>query len=151
VLDQIATFTATQQFRRLALKRAEGDFQQDGKKLQVSKFIMESEGLIRVEGDFTVENSMIDGTFQVGVSPACLQWMPGSRERVFVTNHDGYVWTPMRLVGPVDKPKEDLTPRLIAAMQGAVIEGAQSAVKEGIKTGTDAVKGALDLLLPAIK
>jgi hypothetical protein len=151
VLDQIATFTATQQFRRLVLKRAEGEFQQNGKKLQVSKFILESEGLIRVEGAFTVENSMIDGTFQVGVTPASLQWMPGSREKVFMDNHDGYVWAPMRLVGPVDKPKEDLTPRLIAATQGAVIEGAQNAVKDGIKTGKDAVKGALDLLLPALK
>ena len=66
-------------------------------------------------------------------------------------NHDGYVWAPMRLAGPVDKPKEDLTPRLIAAMQGAVIEGAQSAVKEGLKTGTDAVKSALDLFLPSTK
>jgi hypothetical protein len=151
VLDQIATFTATQQFRRLVLKHVEGDFQQDGKRLQVSKFVLESEGLIRVEGAFTVENSMIDGTFQVGVTPASLQWMPGSREKVFMDNHDGYVWAPMRLVGPLDKPKEDLTPRLIAATQGAVIEGAQNAVKEGIKTGRDAVKGALDLLLPAVK
>jgi len=148
VLDQIATFTATQQFRRLVLKRAEGEFQQDGKRLQVSKFVLESEGLIRVEGGFTVENSLIDGTFQVGVTPASLQWMPGSREKVFMENHDGYVWAPMRLAGPVDKPKEDLTPRLIAAMQGAVIENTQSAVKEGIKTGRDAVKGALDLFFP---
>ena len=83
MLDQIATFTATQQFRRLVLKRAEGDFQQDGKRLQVSKFVLESEGLIRVEGAFTVENSMIDGAFQVGVTPASLQWMPGSRRESF--------------------------------------------------------------------
>jgi hypothetical protein len=151
VLDQIAKFTATQQFRRLVLKRAEGEFQQDGKKLQVSKFVLESEGLIRVEGAFTVENSMIEGTFQVGVTPTSLQWMPGSREKVFIDNHDGYVWAPMRLSGPVDKPKEDLSPRLIAAMQGAVIEGAENAVKEGVKTGKDAVKGVLDLLLPGTK
>jgi len=151
VLDQIATFTATQQFRRLVLKRAQGDFQQDGKKLEVSKFILESEGLIRVEGAFTVEDSKIDGKFQVGVTPASLQWMPGSREKVFMDNHDGYVWSPMRLTGPVDKPTEDLTPRLIAAMQGAVIDNVTNKVQEGLKTGKDAVKGMLDLLLPPAK
>jgi hypothetical protein len=151
VLDQIATFTGTQQFRRLTLNDVEGEFEQDPKKLRVSKFILESEGLIRVEGAFTVENSMIDGNFQVGVTPSSLQWLPGSRAKVFVDNHGGYVWAPMHVAGPAEKPKEDLTPRLIAAMQGAVIEGAQNAVKEGIKTGKDAVKDALDLLLPAVK
>ena len=146
VLDQIATFTALQQFRHLMLTRAEGDFQQDGKKLQVSKFVMESEGLIRIEGAFTVENSMIDGSFQLGVIPTSLQWLPGSRTKVFIETRGGYVWSPMRLSGPVSNPKEDLTPRLIAAMQGAVIEGAQNAVEQGVKTGRDAIKGALDLL-----
>jgi hypothetical protein len=146
VLDQIATFTALQQFRHLSLTRAEGDFQQDGKKLQVSKFVMESEGLIRIEGAFTVENSMIDGSFQLGVIPSSLQWLPGSRTKVFIETRGGYVWSPMRLTGPVSNPKEDLTPRLIAAMQGAVIEGAQNAVEQGVKTGRDAIKGALDLL-----
>ena len=151
VLDQIALFTATQQFRRLVLKRAEGDFKQDGKRLQVSKFVLESEGLIRVEGAFTVENSMIDGDFQVGVTPASLQWMPGSREKVFMDNHDGYVWAPMRLTGPVDKPNENLSPRLIAAMQGAVIETGQKVLNEGVNKGKDAVKSVLDLLLPGPK
>ena len=104
-----------------------------------------------MEGAFTVENSMIDGDFQVGVTPASLQWMPGSREKVFMDNHDGYVWAPMRLTGPVDKPNENLSPRLIAAMQGAVIDAGQKVLNEGVNKGKDAVKGVLDLLLPGPK
>ena len=57
----------------------------------------------------------------------------------------------MRLTGPADKPTEDLSPRLIAAAQGAVIEGAQNAAGEVIKGGTNAAKGVLDLLLPGAK
>jgi len=151
VLDQIAAFTRTQQFRRLTLSNASGDFQQDGERLSVTKFVAESDGLIRMEGAFVVEKGQIDGTFQVGVTPGSLQWLPGAQAKVFTESRGGYLWAPMRLTGTVNKPTDDLTPRLVAAAQGAVIEGVQNAAGEVIKTGKDAVKGALDLLLPGNK
>jgi len=151
MLDQIALFTRTQQFRRLNLNTASGDFTHDDKSLRVTNFIAESDGLIRIEGAFTIENGAIDGTFQVGVTQTSLQWLPGSQAKVFTENRNGYLWTPMRLSGPVDKPTEDLSPRLIAAAQGAIIEGAQNAAGKAVETGRDAVKGALDLLLPLTK
>jgi hypothetical protein len=151
VLDEIATFTRTQQFRRLNLSKASGDFTQDDSGLNVKNFIAESDGLIRVEGAFTVANGQIDGNFQVGVTPSSLQWLPGSQAKVFTESRGGYVWAPMRLTGPANKPKEDLSPRLIAAAQGAVIEGVQNAAGEAVKTGKDVIKGALDLLLPGTK
>jgi hypothetical protein len=151
VLDEIAVFTRTQQFRRLNLNTASGDFTRDDKSLRVTNFVAESNGLIRMEGAFTIENGNIDGSFQVGVTPGSLQWLPGSQAKVFTENRNGYLWTPMRLTGPVDKPSEDLSPRLIAAAQGAVIEGVQNAAGEAVKTGKDAVKSALDLLMPLTK
>ena len=151
VLDQIAAFTRTQQFRRLNLSNASGDFQQDGARLSVTKFVAESDGLIRMEGAFVVENGQIDGTFQVGVTPGSLQWLPGAQAKVFTESRGGYLWAPMRLTGAVNKPSDDLTPRLVAAAQGAVIEGVQNAAGEAIKTGKDAIKGALDLLLPSTR
>jgi len=146
VLDKIALFTGTQQFRRLTLSRVSADFRQDGPKLRVTKFFAESEGLIRITGDFTVENSMIDGTFQVGVTPTSLAFIPGSREKVFMDSHDGYVWTSMRLTGPLDKPNEDLTARLSKALGEAVVDTVGNAVKEPVKTGTDLFNEGLKLL-----
>jgi hypothetical protein len=151
VLDQIAVFTRTQQFRRLTLTNASCDFDQQGEKLHVTKFIAESEGLIRMTGDFTVAGGILDGTFQVGVTPGSLQWLPGAQAKVFTESRGGYLWAPMRLTGPVNKPTDDLTPRLAAAAQGAVIEGVQNAAGEAIKTGKDAAKSVLDLLLPGVK
>jgi hypothetical protein len=151
VLDEIALFTRTQQFRRLKLTRASADFQHAGSLLAISNFVAEAERLIRVEGRFTVEHGMIDGTFQVGVTAASLQWLPGSQERVFTLARDGYLWTPMRLTGPIDKPTDDLTPRLAAALGEAVIDTAQGTMKDAIKTGKDVLKSALDLLLPPPK
>ena len=151
VLDQIAIFTRTQQFRRLTLTHASGDFERQGEKLRVTKFIAESEGLIRMEGDFTVENGLLDGAFRVGVTPGSLQWLPGAQARVFTESRGGYLWAPMRLAGPVNKPSDDLTPRLAAAAQGAVIEGVQNAAGEVLKSGKDAAKSLLDLVLPGTK
>ena len=151
VLDQIALFTGTQQFRRLTLSRASADFRQESNKLRVTKFIAESEGLIRIEGDFIIENSTIDGLFHVGISPTSLVFIPGSREKVFTESRGGYVWAPMRLTGPLNKPNEDLTARLARAAGDAVIDTAKGAVEDTIKTGKDTIKSALDLLLPGTK
>jgi hypothetical protein len=46
----------------------------------------------------------------------------------------------MRLSRPAEHPVDDLTPRLVAAMGKAVIEGAEGTVEK-------AAKSALDLLL----
>jgi hypothetical protein len=144
ILDQIALFTGSQQFRSLDLSQATGKFQQSAGRLKVSKFVAESAGLLRVEGAFTIVNGAIDGTFQVGVTASSLRWLPGSQERVFNSSHDGYCWAPMRLTGPATQPNEDLSPRLIAAAKQKVIEDATGAVKQT----TDSV---LDLLKPLLQ
>lgn len=147
VLDEIAAFTRTQQFRRIALSRASGDFVQMGSRLTVTNLVLESDRLIRIEGGFVVENGQIDGSFQVGVTPTSLQWLPGSQARVFTEARGAYVWAPMRLTGPVEKPTEDLSQRLTSAAAGAVIDTAVETVKDVTKGAKEAVKGALDLLL----
>jgi hypothetical protein len=151
VLEQIALFTRMQQFRRIALSKASAQFRQSSSEVTVTDFVAESDGLLRMEGAFTVIRGMISGDFQVGVTPAALQWLPGSQERVFTVARGGYLWTPLRLAGPVEKPQEDLSPRLIAAAKGAVLQGVENTVRDSINTGKDAVKGALDLLMPLLQ
>lgn len=147
VLDEIAVFTRTAQFRRLALTRATGDFHRDDQRLTVRNFVAESAGLIRLEGAFQVEGERIDGSFEVGVTPSSLQWLPGSQARVFTVARDGYLWAPLRLTGPLEKPTEDLSPRLIAAAQGAIIEKATGTARDVLDTAKEAAKSALDILL----
>ncbi len=140
VLDQIALFTRTETFRRLPLTKVALDFSRDSAKCTVRNVVVESEGLIRVEGKFTIVNGQLDGAFQVGVSPTTLQWLPGSQSRVFTASHDGYLWTPMRMSGPVEHPNEDLTERLVVAAAGDVIEHSEGTIRK-------AAKDVLDLLL----
>jgi hypothetical protein len=148
VLNEVATFTRSQQFRSLSLTRASARFERTGNEIRVQDFVAESEGLIRMEGGFTIASGQIDGLFQVGVSPATLQWLPGSQDRVFTVARGGYLWTPVRLTGAVDSPSEDLSSRLIAAAGGAIIEKVESTARDAIQIGRDAAKGALDLIFP---
>jgi hypothetical protein len=151
VLDQIAAFTRLQQFRRLALNQASAEFRQEAGVLKIEKLVLESAGLIRIEGGFTVARGMIDGDFQVGVMPSSLVWLPGSQEQVFNRTQGGYVWAPMHLSGPVDSPKEDLTKRLTDAAQGAILQAAPQKVIEAVKTGGSLIDGVLNLLGPTKK
>ena len=151
VLNEIADFTMLQRYRRLALNKASADFRQESGTLHATNFVLESTGLMRVEGAFNVTNGIIDGTFQVGVAASSLTLVPGAQERVFTETRGGYVWTPMRLQGPIDGPAEDLSPRLIAAAEGAVIEKVESTVKGAIETGRGVIKGTLDRLMPLFK
>ena len=151
VLNEIADFTMLQRYRRLTLSRASADFRQENGTLRATNFVMESTGLMRVEGGFTVANGIIDGVFQVGVAASSLALVPGAQERVFTETRGGYVWTPMHLQGPLDGPGEDLSPRLIAAAKGAVIDKVGETVQKTIETGRDVIKGTLDRLMPLFK
>jgi hypothetical protein len=158
VLDEIATFTSTERFRRVSLSKVSAKFTYENQKVTVTDLIAESEGLIRIEGGFVVENGLIDGTFQVGITPSSLQWLPSAlQSRVFSASHDGYVWTTMRLTGPVDHPSEDLSKRLLTAAGGAVMDTIQGAIQQVPgsdsipKTIPDAPKQLInDLLSPLL-
>jgi hypothetical protein len=117
----------------------------------VTNFAAESRGLLRLEGSFDVFGGAIDGQFQVGITPAALQWLPGSQERVFTVARGGYLWTPMRVTGPLDRPHEDLSGRLAVAAGGAVLETLEKTGRDAIETGTDAAKSVLDLLNPLFR
>ena len=76
---------------------------------------IEAKGLLRIEGDFAVVKGNIDGKFRIGVAANVVESIPGAREKVFVDERGGYLWTTMNLTGPMDHPREDLKQRLLAA------------------------------------
>lgn len=133
ILEKIANFTKTRQFRQFTMQKAEAFYTWTKSKLTVSSLIAESEGLIRMEGGFTVVAGNLDGTFQLGVAPSSLRWLPGSRARVFTQEHDGYAWTTLKISGPVNNLNEDLSERLIAAAGAEVIEGVKGTIESGAK------------------
>lgn len=148
VLAKLAEFTKTEQFRRMRLDELSGEFFTQPKGVSVSKFVLESKQLLVVRGAFTIIDDQVEGSFDVGITPGPLQWLPGSQEKVFTVNRDGYAWTTMRVTGPTSAVKEDLTSRLVAAAESAAIQKVTDTAKGVLETG---VKGTVDTAVDAAK
>ena len=145
VLDELAAFSASARYRQIVVQKGSLDFTWTPDVVTVRNLVIESEGLLRVEGDFTVRARQIDGLFRVGVAVSTVRWVNQISAAVFdLPAHDGYAWTTMRLTGPVDNPHEDLTARLATSVEQAVTRKA----KEGTDAVLDTASGLLDLLKP---
>jgi hypothetical protein len=139
VLKQIAVVTRHPRFESPKIDVLRFRYRLAGDRLEVSNFEGEIRGLFRLEGEFSLEHGEIDGKFKVGVAPDVVEAIPGARERVFTESRGDYLWTEMRLSGPVHHPREDLKERLIAAARAHFTKGVFGSL---FKPG----KGVLDLL-----
>jgi hypothetical protein len=126
----IANYTRNEQFKHLALNEARARFVHEGDLVSLSDIVLQSDGLIRVEGEIEVRGSQLEGRLQVGVPPGTLSWIPGAERRVFTEERGGFLWTPVQLGGTTDAPREDLTSRLVAAAGEAVLKDLPSEVLE---------------------
>lgn len=148
ILDRVADFTHTERFRRVVLDEAAFEIEQRGGSSKITKIVLQSNGLIRIEGDITIEGKLLAGNLLVGVSPETLRWMPGAQNHVFTDPHPGgspgFVWTTVRLSGTLESPREDLSNRLLAAMGKALIDAPMQVAGKGVevlgKTGTEILK-----------
>ena len=141
ILDKIAAFTSTVQFRRLTLHTVSADFNWTKSKCRFSHLLIESQGLIRVEGDGVVDRGNLNGNFMVGIAPTTLRWLPGSQEHVFTQERAGFVWTQVKVSGSLMDPQEDLSPRLMIAAKEQILHEVQGTVEKG-------VQGVFNLLKP---
>lgn len=164
VLKRIAQYTRSERFERLVLNQAKTDFKREGDRLELRNLILQSDGLVRVEGQADLVGDQLAGDFRIGVTPGTMRWIPGAERLVFTEDREGFLWTPMKLTGTLAAPKEDLSARLIAAAGEAVIselptgvlDAAQELLKgEGGKPASgdliDQGKKVIDLLTPFLK
>ncbi len=115
LLDTLAAYADTTRFRVLNLNEAETDWKWRGGDLELTNILLESDGLMRVEGDLAIRGEKLDGKFMLGLAPGTLSRIPGAETDVFKRGDHGLMWAPVRITGTLDKPKEDLKNRLIAA------------------------------------
>jgi hypothetical protein len=149
VLSLIGRFTGASRFDPLALNELSGKFQRKPGMLSVQNLVMESKGLLRVEGALEyADTGELRGELQVGLTSSTLQWLPGSRERVFVDARDGYLWTTVHVGGTAQKPTEDLSGRLMGAMGEQAISTGAGVVEDAADTAVEGVRGILDLFNP---
>jgi hypothetical protein len=145
-LDQIAFFTQVKDFKSLKIHLAQANYLWTEKSLEITNLVLESFGLLRIEGQFRQDGDSLQGLFQVGTKPETLRLIPGARTQVFTTERDGYVWAPLTLSGTIQDPKEDLSPRLKTAALQAVGEGVKEGVKDLKKNAETILDGVISVL-----
>ncbi len=115
VLDALAAYADTRRFRVLALTEAHTDWRYQDGEILLSDLVLASEGLVRLEGSIFIRGETLDGSFRLGLAPGTLAKIPGAETEVFSPGGRGLTWTPLRITGTLEDPKEDLTDRLVAA------------------------------------
>jgi hypothetical protein len=129
-LDFLAKFTHSEKYRKIKLNRASADFVYAGEKVTVSKMVVESRGLVCVEGGFVINKSRINGTFEVGVPHDFVKWLPGLEAKVFTSGRGEYRWATMHVTGPLSSPKEDLSQRIELALATAAVSAVEGVIKD---------------------
>lgn len=141
VLDRIAAYANTRRFRRLNLSEARLKFRRQGEVLELTDVVLASEGLVRVTGRLTVDGDRLDGRFRVGIMPGLLAHVPGAETKVFLRGEKGLLWSPLRITGTVDDPREDLSRRMIAAAGERMFEVVPETGKMALKFAHETVTG----------
>ena len=123
LLDRLATFSGSPEFAHLSIDEISGKCEWSQSTLVVTGFLLESKGLLRVESDRVVfGEGKISGSIRVGVGSQALRWLPGTTDRVFTAERDGYLWTKVKLDGSSADPHEDLSERLTASKKDAATQ-----------------------------
>ena len=115
VLDALAAYADTRRFRVLTLSEARSNWNWKKDEISLTHLVLACEGLVRLEGSITIRGQQMDGIFRLGLAPGTLSRIPGAETDVFLPGERGLLWTPLRITGTLDDPKEDLTERLMAA------------------------------------
>ena len=118
LLDQIATVTGRPDLRSLQLNECAARLELEKSDWQIKEVAIEQKGKFRLEGEITLREGSLGGKIQLGMAHPYLAWLPHPEE-VFPREADGYLWTTIHLSGTLEKPQQDLSPRLMEALKGS--------------------------------
>ena len=142
-LDALATFSNTQRFRSLTFNDARSDWQWQEGRLTLDNLVMASDGTIRAEGRIVIDGEKLDGQLNIGLPVDVIAKLPSAANDVFNLNERGMRWAQVRISGTTDKPKEDLSARLMTAAAAQLIGGLG---KDISASGEDAASAAEEII-----
>jgi hypothetical protein len=150
-LDEAAAVTGISALQKLPVQALSANFDYQNEETKFSNVILESRGVLKVEGSLWIKpDGAMSGNLQLGVAPNFLTAMPGARESVFTVQRDGYFWTPVKLGGTLEVPREDLSSRLAPIIASSLLLKNAPQVLEAVPApAIDAIKGMLDIFLPS--
>jgi hypothetical protein len=125
-LDEMAAITRKPDLAHLQFDECRSKFRRHETDCELADIAIEETGKFRIEGTINVSREALAGSLKLGVAPEYLAWLPNPEE-VFTRQQGRYLWTTMHLSGTLDSPRQDLSPRLVAALKdspGALLTAA---------------------------
>ncbi len=135
-MEKVARLTGRPEYADFRLSKATAAFKSGGDpwQVEVQKLVLESDGLLAVEGFFTTDGGRIDGLFELGLPSDVLRRFPGAASAVFSREDRGYRWTQVRVAGPLNSPENDLVGRLMTAPLNAAFKGIGTVMTRTLET-----------------
>ena len=90
-----------------------------------------------------IEGENLDGQLNIGLPAEVLAKLPSAASDVFTTNERGMRWAQVRITGTTEKPKEDLSGRLMGAAAARLIDKLQQDIPAA---GEDAASTAEEII-----
>jgi hypothetical protein len=115
-LQKLSAITGKQSIEQLELNECSAELDSQSPKVEVKNIAIEDQGKFRIEGALSIREKALGGAIQLGVAREYLEWLP-QPEEVFPRENGGYLWTTVHLSGTIDKPEQDLSPRIIEALK----------------------------------
>jgi hypothetical protein len=115
-LEKLSSITGKKSMEELELSECSADVDWNSPKIEIKNIAIEDKGKFRVEGSLSIRQKSLGGAIQLGLAREYLEWLPHAEE-VFPTEKAGYLWTTVHLSGTIDKPEQDLSPRIIDALK----------------------------------
>jgi hypothetical protein len=116
LLKKLSSITGKKSMEELELTECSAEMDWNSPKMEVRNITIEDKGKFRIEGSLSVRDKSLGGTIQLGLAREYLEWLPRAEE-VFPSEKAGYLWTTVHLSGTIEKPEQDLSPRIIDAFK----------------------------------
>lgn len=115
-LEKLGSITGKKSIEQLELSECSADVDWKSPQVEIKNIAVEDKGKFRIEGALTVRQKSLGGAIRLGLAREYLEWLPHAEE-VFPNEKAGYLWTTVHLSGTIDKPEQDLSPRIIDALK----------------------------------
>lgn len=134
-LQKLASVTGKKSFETLTLDECAAEVEWDYPRITFKKLAIEDGGKFRIEGAFAIDHKALSGELRLGLGRGYLDWLPDA-DKIFTRSQGGYLWATIHLSGTVEKPVQDLSPRIMTMLEehpGALLEFLFQQGGEGLK------------------
>ena len=115
-LEKLSSITGKKSIEQLELSECSAEVDWSSPRVEIKNIAVEDKGKFRIEGSLSVREKPLGGAIQLGLAREYLASLPHAEE-IFLNEKAGYLWTTVHLSGTIDKPEQDLSPRIIDALK----------------------------------